>query len=702
VLRGFARTMRDRTEWKRGDDARHRADRRRSARLAVTQALAEADGLGDAAPRILRAICEGLGWDVGGFWGLDRQADALRCLDVWHGPDVSVPRFEAVSRARTFARGVGLPGRVWAGGQPAWIPDVTTDDNFPRAPVAAGEGLRGAFAAPLRLGPDVLGVIEFFSREIREPDADLLEMMATVGGQIGQLVERKRAELAVADREQRFARFMQHLPGLAWIKDADGRYVYANDAAVHAFRTPRAVLYGKTDEEVFPPPTAGQFRANDRRALEGGSGVQVVETLLHDDGVVHHSLVSKFPIPGPDGQPALVGGMAIDITDRLRAEEALREEARRKDEFLAMLAHELRNPLAPIRNALYILDLPAADPALAGQARQIAERQVQHMSRLLDDLLDVSRISRGRVELRLEPVDVARLVTRTAEAARPLIEERRHELLVCLPPAAMRVRGDPTRLEQVMTNLLTNAAKYTDPGGRIWLSAAREGDGVVLRLRDTGVGIAADMLPKVFDLFVQAERRLDRSRGGVGIGLTLVKRLVELHGGSVEAKSDGPGRGSEFVVRLPALAEDEASAAGERKARPPAPAVPRRVLVVDDNPDGADSLAMLLRLEGQQVRVAYDGPAALALAREARPELVFLDLGMPDMDGFEVARRLRRDPELGGVVLIALTGWGQEHDRRRSAEAGFDHHLVKPVEPDAVREVLARPRRQGSNDPRTQ
>jgi PAS domain S-box-containing protein len=621
---------------------------------------------------------------------VDPQAGVLRCLAVWHTPAARAGGFAAATRQRAFAAGVGLPGRVWSSGRPAWIADVTQDANFPRAAVAAREGLHGAFACPIRLGTDILGVLEFFSHAIREPDADLLEMMATLGGQVGQFMERRRAEQGLRDSEQRFARFMDHLPGLAWVKDLQGRYVYANDAAERAFGRPAADLYGKTDAEVLPAPTAARFQENDRRALASGTGVQVVETLEHPDGEVHHSLVSKFPIPGPDGEVALVGGMAIDITDRLRAEAALREADRRKDEFLAMLSHELRNPLAPLRNALHILKQPGVDEQVMGRVRDLAERQVRHMARLLDDLLDVSRISRGRIELRKEVLDLTAVVSRTVEAVRPFIEERQHELTLALPAEPLEVEADPTRLEQVLTNLLNNAAKYTEPSGHVWLTAERDASEAVVRVRDTGIGIAPEMLPKVFDLFVQGDRGLDRSQGGVGIGLTLVKKLVELHGGRVEACSAGLGRGSEFSVRLPALPgqrpdeRERGSEPGEPAARPG-----RRILVVDDNVDAAESLAVLLRMQGHDVRVAHDGPTALAAAEAEPPDLVFLDIGMPEMNGYDVARRLRQQPGLESLVLVAMTGWGQEEDRRRSQEAGFDHHLVKPVEPSTLERLLA-------------
>jgi signal transduction histidine kinase len=381
--------------------------------------------------------------------------------------------------------------------------------------------------------------------------------------------------------------------------------------------------------------------------------------------------------------------------ENARLYSEVREADRRKDEFLAMLAHELRNPLAPIRNALHIMKQAGADGAVVQRVREMMERQVQHMTRMVDDLLDVSRITRGKIELRKEVVDLASVVDRTVETARPLFEDRRQELTVDLPPQPVRLEADPTRLEQVLANLLNNAAKYTDHGGRIGLSAKQEGGELVLRVRDTGVGIAADMLARIFEPFVQSDRVLHHSQGGLGIGLTLVRSLVEMHGGSVTAHSDGPGKGSEFIVRLPALSPKQplpgARAAGEG-SEPVGAAPQRRILVVDDNVDAAESLTMLLRMEGHDVRVAHDGPAALAAVEADPPDLVFLDIGMPVMNGYDVAQRLRQRPGLDKLTLVAMTGWGQEEDRRRSHEAGFDHHLVKPADPDALHHLLARPR----------
>lgn len=372
----------------------------------------------------------------------------------------------------------------------------------------------------------------------------------------------------------------------------------------------------------------------------------------------------------------------------------LREADRLKDEFLAMLAHELRNPLAPIRNSLYILKQPNSDQQTAEQVLDVAERQVHLMARLLDDLLDVSRISRGRIELRKEPLDLTAVVNRSLEAMRPLFEQGRHELTVSLPPSSLHVEGDAVRIEQVLTNLLNNAAKYTDAGGRIGVTIERQGTDAIVRVRDSGIGIAPEMLPRIFDLFVQAERRLDRSQGGVGIGLTLVRKLVELHGGRIRAHSEGVGQGSEFVVALPALAEPRRPLAVDSNGDDSHPLPKRRVLVVDDNPDSAETLALLLRLAGQDVRTAFDGPAALAEANDFRPDLVLLDIGMPGMDGYQVAQRLRKELDFRDQTLVALTGWGQDEDRRRSEEAGFDRHLVKPVEMKVLMELLRESRSQ--------
>jgi PAS domain S-box-containing protein len=934
----------------------------------------------------------------------------------------------------------------------------------------------------------------------------------------------EQAEYALRESDERFVRFMQHLPGLAWIKDAEGRYVYANDAAVKAFGKPRTGIYGRMDEEVFPPPIAAQFRENDRKALANGAGVRVVETLEHQDGFLHYSVVSKFPIPGPDGAAALVGGMAIDITEEMRTQavleeseerfratfdqaavgiahvgldgrwlrvnrkfcdivryrpdellaltfqditypedleadlaqvrrllageietysmekryfrkdrslvwinltvalvrtpqaqpkyfisvveditqdkqvrealresenrlrtlsdnlplgavyqevgeanvrrrllyvsagverllgvapaealadaaavynlvhpedaprlaaaeevalrtltpfdcefrswtrsggliwlharsaprplpngqvvwegilfdvttrkraeqasaqrseqlrrlaevatrintagdlaavmrlvteearrligshqavtgfttdqnweqafnamslsdkyalwrgydtkpdgsgiyalvcrtnrpmrltqaeleahpawrgfsgetgrhppmrgwlaaplvgrdgrnigllqlsdkyegefteddeavlvqlaqlasvafenarlvESLRDADRRKDEFLATLAHELRNPLAPLRNGLQVMKMASGNVAAVEQARTMMERQLGQMVHLIDDLLDVSRITRGKLQLRRERIDLASIVQSAVEGSRPLIEASGHRLAISLPSEPVFLDADPTRLAQVFANLLTNAAKYTDQGGRITLSATRESSEVIVAVKDTGIGISPEQLPRLFEMFSQVKAALERSQGGLGIGLSLVKGLVEMHGGNIVARSEGLGKGSEFIVRLPVMRvspapESPTADRGEKAAVRCA----KRILVADDNRDAAHSLAMMLRLAGQDVHAVHDGQEAVEAAAWFRPDLALLDIGMPKLNGFEAARHIREQPWGKNMVLVAITGWGQEEDKRRATEAGFDLHLTKPADPAALEKLLA-------------
>ncbi len=369
--------------------------------------------------------------------------------------------------------------------------------------------------------------------------------------------------------------------------------------------------------------------------------------------------------------------------------QELIEADHRKDEFLAMLAHELRNPLAPIRHAVRVMQQLGEEDPQQPWARDVVERQVQHLARLVDDLLDVSRITRGKILLHKEPIDLATVVTHAVEASRPILQARRHHLTVTLPPERVHVEADLVRLAQVLGNLLNNAAKYTEEGGHIELTLEQEGDEVLVHVRDSGMGIAADMLLHIFDLFTQADQALARSQGGLGIGLALVRSLVQLHGGSVRAFSDGPGFGSEFVVRLPVLPEGRCPKGAEPVVDLSAPSPCRRVLVVEDNVDAAQSLALLLKLSGHEMAVAHDGPAALTVAAGFQPHVVFLDIGLPGMDGYEVARQLRKHPGLEDVLLVALTGYGSQEDRHRSQDAGIDYHLIKPADPLALQKLLA-------------
>ncbi len=391
--------------------------------------------------------------------------------------------------------------------------------------------------------------------------------------------------------------------------------------------------------------------------------------------------------------------MEMVARENARLYQEICKSDRLKDEFLAMLAHELRNPLAPIRNALHLIHL--ADPDGRGpQAGHVAviDRQVSHLVRLVDDLLDVSRISQGKINLQKDRVELARILERAIESSQPLIQARRHRLSVELPAVPSWVEGDPVRLVQVFSNLLNNAAKYTPEGGRIELMVEVDGPNVQprrlasIRVRDNGIGIAADVLPHLFDLFAQNKTTLDRADGGMGIGLTLVRQLTEMHGGTVHAHSEGPGKGSEFVVSLPLVEPPQARSASPAETPAAGAAVKRRVLIVDDNRDSAQTLAHLLTLLGNEVQTAGTGPEALNAANRIVPDMILLDIGLPGMDGLEVARRLRADRRFDGTVLVALTGYGSAEDRRQSQEAGFNAHLVKPVELEALKDLLAHPK----------
>jgi signal transduction histidine kinase len=369
--------------------------------------------------------------------------------------------------------------------------------------------------------------------------------------------------------------------------------------------------------------------------------------------------------------------------------DALKDADRHKDEFLAMLAHELRNPLAPIRNGLHILRMPKVDAPTTERVQVMMEQQVRNLTRLVDDLLDVSRITRGKIQLRKETIDVAAVIRNAVETVRPLIDLSKHELSVSLPDEPLFVEADPTRVEQIVTNLLSNAAKYTEPGGSIWLSAERVKSEVVVRVRDTGIGIPDELMPRIFDMFTQADRTLDRSQGGLGIGLTLVRQLVELHGGSVLAHSKGVGKGSEFMIRLPALVRQEPESPQPPKPAKPAKKETLRVLVVEDEAAVAEMLVMLLKLWGHAVRGVHDGHAALAALADFSPEIVLCDIGLPGMDGYELAGRVCQEKGASKPVLVAITGYGQEEDQRRARKAGFDYHMTKPVDPTALKELLA-------------
>jgi two-component system, chemotaxis family, CheB/CheR fusion protein len=510
------------------------------------------------------------------------------------------------------------------------------------------------------------------------------------------MTERVRAEAALRDSEARFRALADDAPVLIWMADADGRLEFANrEFARQTGQSPDALLGRPWSEMVLP---------EDLAALPAGGVPSArrfsVALRMRHGRAGGHRWMTMVLIPRHDAQGRTLGhvGCAVDIDSQKTAENALRDADRRKDEFLAMLGHELRNPLAPIRNAAEVLRLSGSNDPRIAWASDTLVRQVAHVTRLVDDLLDISRITRGAMNLRFEPVDLVAAVARAIDALRALIQQKRHRLEIRLPDAPVWVEGDPIRLTQVFENLLTNAAKYTDDGGElaVWLET---GDGnATVHVRDNGIGIAPAMRAQVFDLFVQDERSLDRSQGGLGIGLSLVRHLVELHHGQVDAFSEGLGRGSDFVVRLPVL-KTGSRPREERPAAEPAGGG-GRVLLVDDDRDAAESLSLVLQLQGFEVATAFDLRSALREAARFSPQAVVLDLGMPGADGYEVAKRMRALPQAADAVYVALTGFGRSDDLARTRDAGFAHHLVKPADPTALREIIAQAIRTGGAEPR--
>ncbi|WP_425618153.1 PAS domain S-box protein [Anatilimnocola sp. NA78] len=515
-------------------------------------------------------------------------------------------------------------------------------------------------------------------------------------GSMLDLTEQKRARAALKSAEERFA-FVRKSSGVGfWYCDLPFDVLQWDEHVKSHFHLP-------ADAHVTIDTFYERMHPADREPTRTAIELSIREQKPYD---VYYRTV--HPVTGAEkwiraigrtfysaeNTPIRFDGVTVDVSEQKRAEGELREVAaalsdagHRKDEFLATLAHELRNPLAPLRNALQLMRL-SYEPELQEHARSMMERQLSQMVRLVDDLMDVSRITRGKVDLRQEIMPISVVLNNAIETSRPLIEQMGHQLKVSLPAQPILVDADMTRLAQVFSNLLNNAAKYSEQGSQIEVSVERQGDDVVIRVKDNGIGIAADQLPRIFEMFAQVDRSLERSQGGLGIGLTLVKRLVEMHGGTVQAASEGAGQGSEFIVRLPWLAEG-AKPRATGGAELPSAKSSLRVLIVDDNQDGANSLALMLKIIGNDTCTAYDGEEGVNAAATYRPDVILFDIGLPKLNGYEACRRIREQPWGQQPVIIAVTGWGQDEDRRRSQAAGFDHHLVKPVDPRALMQLLA-------------
>lgn len=507
------------------------------------------------------------------------------------------------------------------------------------------------------------------------------------------MAENDKSEDRLRQVEERFRLFMENVREYAvFMLDPEGRVVDWNLGAekVLGYREdivgqPFAVFFPPADRQDGVPERELRIAAETGRASDDRWHVRKDGTYFWAMGVTTAMR---------DEHGALKGFTKVlrDSTERKHFEEeldkrneALAEANRRKDEFLASLAHELRNPLAAVFNAFAIVGQENVPDDVRRQTYPLIERQLRHLSRLVDDLMDVSRISRGRIQLRKQRIDLKTAIENAVEACRTLIDAKRHQLSTSIP-TDIWLEADATRIEQVFVNLLTNAAKYSADGSVISITVAQETLEAVTRIRDTGMGIAPDLLPHIFELFTQADRSLDRSEGGLGIGLAIVRKLIELHDGSVEANSNGIGKGSEFVVRLP-VTQDVPEMKIETPQTPDQ--VPLRILVVDDNMDSAMTMRMALALKGHQVEAAHDGPAAIQVAEDQKPDVILMDIGLPGLNGYQVAERLRASPDLKKITLVAMTGYGQEDDRKRSKQAGFDHHMVKPVDHEHLHQLIA-------------
>ena len=731
-ITGLRGTFQDITE-------RKRAEELQEAQGHVLEMIARSVPLPDVLAAIARAVEKQEPGLLCSIHVLDPAGTHLR---AGAGPSLPAAFMEAVAAVPIDPPDAGPCCHVLTSGKDVLVQDIASDERWSKQwrNLAIAAGLRSVRSTVVRAaGGAPLATFAMYRRHTGEPEPSNLQVGIAARQLVAIAVERHRddAELRHAEAD---ARLLQTL-GTELFGEAGERNVYQKivEGAALLMRSQFASLQeletlpdGEPELRLLASRGFSPFARRDWERVRLTSPTNCAEALRTrarsvvpdvgncaflrgtDDSATYREsgIVSVQTTPLISRTGRMVGMLsthwnrvwapperdlrnldilarqAADLIERRRNEEALREADRRKDEFLATLAHELRNPLAPIRNSLAVLKM--AEP-LQGM-RDVMERQVQHLIRLVDDLLDVSRITRGTLHLRRERIELATVVRHAVETCRPLADALGHAITVDLPGEPIWLNADPVRLAQVFNNLLNNACKYTGPGGAVSLSAAREDDEVVVRVRDSGIGIPTERLAGIFEMFSQVDRSLERTQGGLGIGLSLVRRLVDLHGGTVVAHSEGPGRGSEFVVRIPAIKaipEVGGEVRAFPKAVPAAVAASRRVLVVDDNTDSADSLALLLRVSGSVARTAKDGVEALEAAREFQPDVVFLDIGMPRLSGYDTARRIREQPWGRGMVLVALTGWGQEEDRRRSKEAGFDAHLVKPIEPGAMERLLA-------------
>jgi PAS domain S-box-containing protein len=699
---------------------RRQAERHLSGSLSVTRILAESPALADALPRMLQRICKTFDWEVGAMWVVDSDEQVLRCLKVWpsHGSSdgSAANRFEAACHEFRFAPSVGLPGRVWKDLKPSWIPDVAKDANFPRAPAAVAEGLHAAFAFPILSDENFLGVMEFFSHEIREPDRALLATFAGIGSQIGQFIERKESEQELFESRERLVMAMQAGGMGTWTRDLDG--------------TDR-VLWSPELEEIFGfkpgefPQTEEAFldfvHPDDLDALQ-----QAVLGAINNrtDYEIDFRYSTRDGRPGwmtgrgrafydADGKPYRMAGLGLDVTARKRAEEELErlieseraarteaEEANRiKDEFLATLSHELRTPLTAMLGWLSMLRGDRLDHETAGHALETVERNARAQAQLIEDLVDVSRIAGGKLKLEVRAIDLAPVIAAAVDIVRPAANAKGVNIHVSSDAKVGAVSGDPARLQQVIWNLLSNAVKFTSRDGHVYVSFRESDASAELVVRDTGMGIHPDFVPRVFERFRQAEGPVTRTHRGLGLGLAIVRHLLELHGGTVTAESPGEGLGATFTIRMPlaatqaensaAPASDQLASARAATMRPPLEGL--RVLVVEDEPDARELLLLTLECSGAEVAAVTSAQEALDNLQVFKPDVLLSDIGLPIESGYELIRKVRSlSSEASNIPALALTAFATEKDRQLAISAGFQMHLAKPVDPEVLIAAIER------------
>jgi PAS domain S-box-containing protein len=684
---------------------RQRMERRASIQHAVTRVLAEAETLTDATPKIIEAVCQSLKWDVGAIWRIEPGQKRLQCVEFWHRPGIEVAEFEAATRQKTFKPGEGLPGRIWAINHPAWIADVTRDPNFPRGPFAARAGMHAAFGFPILMGGEFLGVIEFFSHEIVAPDAEVLQLVAALGSQIGQFIERKNTRQKLQHEQFLLNTLMQNLPDRIYFKDRQSRFLRNSRAHLQRFGLERpGDAIGKTDFDFFTEEHARQAFEDEQELIRTGGEVTKEEKETWPDGSVSWALSTKMVLR--DEKQNIVGtfGISRDITDRKRAEEAMRqarddaEEANRtKSQFLANMSHELRTPLNSVIGFAGIL-LKNKGGNLRPADLNFLERiqaNGKHLLTLINEILDLSKIEARRVELQMAPVALDTLVRETIAQQEGLVRDRSVQLLADVPENVGPVQADAEKLRQVIINLIGNALKFTERGSVTVRVVADPATRQPLRIEvaDTGIGIPKDKLGVIFEAFQQADASTARKFGGTGLGLTISQALCHLMGFRIEVSSE-VGKGSTFSVHFGArrdevAPEPQAGQAGAASARIAAQGdlSGKLVLIIDDESDSRVLLANLLEEFGCQVIAANSGEQGLRMAREFRPQLITVDLLMPQMDGATVIRALKADPELRAILLVVVSIVAEE---RRGSILGAVDILEKPVVREELLAVLQR------------